>query len=431
MSNWMIDCDGYNICDVACGTGNLILTYLDVIGEEKAREILSQGRLYLYDLDAVALLICKTIISVKYGSDIAQYINSIQCDFLDKTVILPENSKVISNPPYSSIESISETWEQTQNIKNTKELYCAFMEKICSQAQSVVIITPFSFISSNKFYELRKLISEKGNGFIVSFDNVPGNIFCGRKHGIFNTNTSNSVRAAITVFNKSDTLHGFKTSHLICFKSTERYEVLKNSYLEKILPCNYQIVDNKNKMFKKINVRLESIFNKWITVSQSSLSNLTAKDGEYKIYMPNTCRYFTSASNKPLNRNGQITLSFDDEDKFNYAFCLINSSFAYWHWRIYDGGITYPLGLLEDIPTFYENLSEDDKLFMKNMTAEMISKKSEFIVTKNNVGLQENVKYPKEYRDRINRKFFDILGIAKEVQILDIIHSNMELEVSL
>ena len=42
------------------------------------------------------------------------------------------------------------------------------------------------------------------NGEIYSFDNVPGNIFCGRKHGIFNTNTSNSVRAAITVVRKDN-----------------------------------------------------------------------------------------------------------------------------------------------------------------------------------------------------------------------------------
>ena len=84
------------------------------------------------------------------------------------------------------------------------------MEKIFTQSRSAVVITPFSFISGKKFYSLRKEMCDIGNGFIVSFDNVPGNIFCGRKQGIFNTNTANSVRAAITVFNKSNKLKGFK-----------------------------------------------------------------------------------------------------------------------------------------------------------------------------------------------------------------------------
>ena len=32
MSQWLVKCKGENICDVACGTGKLILTYLDLIG---------------------------------------------------------------------------------------------------------------------------------------------------------------------------------------------------------------------------------------------------------------------------------------------------------------------------------------------------------------------------------------------------------------
>ena len=71
-------------------------------------------------------------------------------------------------------------------------------------------------------------MSDIGNGFIVSFDNVPGNIFCGRKHGIFNTNTANSVRASITVLKKDDALKGFKVSPLIRFKNEEREKLLKH-----------------------------------------------------------------------------------------------------------------------------------------------------------------------------------------------------------
>ena len=35
MSKWFQNLEGENICDVGCGTGNLILTYLEMIGKEK------------------------------------------------------------------------------------------------------------------------------------------------------------------------------------------------------------------------------------------------------------------------------------------------------------------------------------------------------------------------------------------------------------
>ena len=124
------------------------------------------------------------------------------------------------------------------------------MDKIFKQSESTVIITPYSFISGNKFYSLRQNMCKYGNGFIVNFDNVPGNIFCGRKHGIFNTNTANSVRAAITLLKKSDDKKGFKITPMIRFKNEERNKLLKCKVLEKVLPNEYQIIDEKNKEFK-------------------------------------------------------------------------------------------------------------------------------------------------------------------------------------
>ena len=39
----------------------------NLIGKEKALQIINEGRLYLYDLDNTALNICKTILIKKYG----------------------------------------------------------------------------------------------------------------------------------------------------------------------------------------------------------------------------------------------------------------------------------------------------------------------------------------------------------------------------
>ena len=74
------------------------------------------------------------------------------------------------------------------------------MEKIIASKNAAVIITPHSFLGGDSFKSLRKELNEEG-GYIFAFDNVPGNIFNGKKFGIFNSNEANSTRAAITIIN--------------------------------------------------------------------------------------------------------------------------------------------------------------------------------------------------------------------------------------
>lgn len=431
MSKWFKKCSGENVCDVACGTGKLILTYLDLIGDEKAKELISEGKLYLYDFDLVALKICKTSLAIKYSVDICDKIHDICCDFLDKKIVLPKNCKVISNPPYASISKLENNWKQTAVMNDTKEFYSCFMEKIFKQSKSTVIITPFSFISGNKFYSLRKKMCDMGNGFIIAFDNVPGNIFCGRKHGIFNTNTANSVRASITVFHNEKKEHGFRVSSLIRFKQIERFALLKNEVLESFLSDEIQMIDKNNPMFVKLDKRLENIFDKWMSLSKGKkMSDLLDNEGDLIISMPNTCRYFTTASNKEMNRNGQIILKFSNPDYFSYVYCMINSSFAYWFWRLYDGGITYPKSLLESLPVFFDSISDEDKMFFKDFSEKMIKKSDQYLVTKNNVGTQENIKFPREYRDALNERILQIIGAKDCKEIFDLVHSNMALSIN-
>lgn len=430
MARWLDRQKGSNICDVACGTGKLILTYLDFVGKSKALELLRSGKIFLYDLDETALSICKTILLLKYGKDLDPFIHAIHCDFLSKDIKLPDDCKVIANPPYASVKSIKSTWEKTDVAITSKELYSMFMEKIIRQSEGSVIITSFSFIGGKKFYPLRKVMNDY-NGFIVSFDNVPGNIFCGRKHGIFNTNTANSVRAAITVVENKETVKGFKTTPLIRYKNEERQKLLTNEVLEAFIGGQYQIVSKDNSMYFKCAKELNIIWDVWQKCSNKRLGDYVKKDGKYVLSMPKTCRYFTSASVGKMNRNGQMILNIDDENVFYFVYCLINSSFAYWFWRLYDGGITYSKGLLLNLPMFYDKLSIGDKEFFNDTANEMINSAKNYLVTKNNVGIQENIKFPREFRDKINRKILDIMDLNVDERIFDIIHSNMALEVSI
>jgi len=263
------------------------------------------------------------------------------------------------------------------------------------------------------------------SGEIYAFDNVPGNIFNGRKHGIFNTNKANSTRAAITVCRSEDKEKGFNITNFIRFKQTERKIILNKTYLNNALSNVKQIVSDNNSMFFKCDKDLIPVFNKWKIVSDSvTLSDYIAENGKYILSIPSTCRYFTVASNKPTNRNGQFILAFDNYDAFLLAYALINSSFAYWYWRIYDGGITYSKSLILSIPFPYKALSNDDKFFFKTIYEEMIQIQNKFVVQKNNVGSQESIKFPKQYRDRLNERLLSIIGIDLKSKIFNKVHAN-------
>ncbi len=416
MSTWLLHQNGENICDVGCGTGNLILTYLEMLGKNKTIKLIKEDRLHLYDFDEIALLICKTSIAFIYGPELFNHINSHHCDFLDKKIVLPENSKVISNPPYSQIKNIPLNWKQTKVLNETKEYYSTFMEKIFTQAVSAVVITPFTFLSGEKYFSLRELMCENGNGFIVNFDNVPGNIFNGRKHGTFNTNTANSVRASITVFKKHSTLKGFIISPLIRFKNSERNRVLDSIILTSLLPENRQIIDKTNRKFKKVSRELLPIFDKYLEKSNFTLRDfLSNKPTEYLIDMPSTCRYFTTASSKKLNRGGSFLLYLNDAKDYDFVYCLINSSFAYWWWRIYDGGITYPLSLLKSLPVPFNLLKEQDFIWFNETASYLKENENSFLIQKMNAGsIQENIKFPEELRKNINIKILELLKFKKE-----------------
>lgn len=424
LSSFLKDLDGENICDVCCGTGNLIHSFLRLIGFDKARDLILNKKLYLYDMDELAMNICKNIIGLEYGIDVIDNINCIKGDFLSKKILLPENCKVISNPPYFKIKNNDDSWKVTDVIKKSRDLYSAFIEKIVKNSKSSVIISPFSFIGSDKFYSLRHVLNNY-NGMIFSFDNVPANIFNGRKHGIFNTNCANAVRAAITVVENKPNIKGFKISPLIRFLTDERKNLLTVKSLMKLLPNEYQVVSNKNKKYHKCFIKINDIYKKWIEQSNGVFSDLLSKkETEYKLCIPTTCRYFLSATERELNRGGKNTFYFKNQQDMEYAYCLLNSSFAYWYWRLFDGGITYPTGLLKTIP-IKNSFSKTELKQLHMLVSSIKVTETNYLVYKKNASeMQENIKFPIEIRDKFNDFILSTFGINADLRSFDCIHSN-------
>lgn len=390
MAKYLLELPGENICDLCCGTGNLILAVLDMMGQSAAEKALQNGHIYLYDIDETAMKICKAILIQKYGI-CAENINMISGDCLQEEIHFPENCKVISNPPYGRQDSLIKYHYAC--AKTTKELYIAFMEKILAEKVPGVIITPHSFLGGSTFKILRKELSATG-GRIFAFDNVPANIFKGKKFGIFNSNEANSTRAAITIIEPDK--KGFQVAPFIRFKSDDRKIVLTNEFLTNLLPDTIQN-DNDNILYR-IEKGTEDMVNKWLSQKKTLSNLLSATPTEYKMDVPNTCRYFTTGAKRTLSRSGKMTLYFKDENSFYLGYAFINSSLCYYWHRMCNGGVTYPVTLLKAMPIFGEITDN-----LKQFCDKMISEEENYIVLKKNAGaFQENIKFPMDYHKMLN-----------------------------
>lgn len=401
MAKWLVKCPGTEVCDVCCGCGNLILAYLEEVGYYEALKLLLGGHVWLYDLDELAMLICARTIGIIYGEETMNALHMMKADFLSRDTVLPENCKTISNPPYFKFDRVKDEWDEENAGYSSKELYAAMMSKILDQSVSSVIITPYSFLGGDKFLSLRQKMNDY-SGYIVSFDNVPGNIFKGRKKGVFNSNTANSVRASITVTDSTQETKGYRCSELIRFKSEEREWVLDADALMNHVCSVPWIITETSPKYAKIDGRLTDIYVSWITARNIvPLKSLLSKEPtEWALCFPNTCRYFTVATRKDLSRTGKYVLYFKDEESMAIAYCWLNSSFAYWWWRVFDGGITYMKGLLEGLPIA---MPDEKEPFIKS-AENLMAMETQFLSYKKNAGeMQENVKFPDYYRNNLNR----------------------------
>mgnify|MGYP003325078358 CR=1 FL=1 len=132
---------------------------------------------------------------------------------------------------------------------------------------------------------------------IFSFDNVPATIFSGRKHGVFNTNSANSVRTSIMVVQNKPNKQGFRISPLIRFQASERKKLLKKDILLSLIPESYQVVSDDKKKYYKCFTELTDIYNTWINNSDGVLNDLFVKDKtEYMIRSQNDVYMVTSGS---------------------------------------------------------------------------------------------------------------------------------------
>lgn len=396
--------------DPCSGIGNL--TWHLVASQSDPEDFLVH-KMKLSDKDELALLIARTLLTASFQSSNKDLFNAIENNFIAFDFLsvaegnqlglfgdegnlqqIPEHDFVIVNPPYLAIKA-----DDRFEVAKSADLYAYFLENIIKSSLGFISVTPQSFTNAHKFRELRELLLRSYmNLTIFNFDNIPGNIFYGVKFGSKNSNTANSIRAAITVAIPGKGKR--RVTSLTRWRRSEREQMFRS--VKKTLsqvPFSADYFPKVSKRFQRLYVT--------VTPGRKLGDVLSPKPTNFPLHVPSSPRYFISALKKPVSRASQHTIYFNNAKDRDFAYILLNSSLAYWWWRVRDGGMTLSQETLKSLP--FPEFNAASRL-VKLLEASEIDNK----VYKQNAGAaQENVKHPLTLVSQLNRhvipEFADIL----------------------
>lgn len=352
-------------CDPCCGIGNISYELLKL-----KPQLLDT--MYFYDIDSMALKICRFLFSFFFGKKYEELVNFKNINFLNSN---DKFDYIIMNPPYGKC--------------GEEDLYITFMKKAC-EYKGFVSITPQSFTNStNKpSIELKDRLLNYSFLNIYCFDNVPDCIFNGRKKGIFNQNTSISVRAAITI--ASNLKEEKKITPLIRWKTADRQKMFAS--------CHEQL--NNLKTFRGKFLKTFPNANYFNFGGFELKDIISDTPTEYKLTIPSTPRYYITASIRDLDRSSKHILYFKNKEDFLSAYLILNSSYAYWWWRICDGGMTLGLSTLLSLKV--------KKVMNDELFNELFEEEKTHLVFKKNAGkLNENIKHSNKLINKLDNFLFN------------------------
>ncbi len=380
--------------DPCCGVGSLSYRLAEAHADPRA---FVAERLVLADLDPLALRIAGALLAIDFGLDADEYRalagRSLVADALSDP--LPDVDYVLMNPPYVVVPRD----DRFPDSADSRDLYAYFLDRMVRHARrGVVAITPQSFTSGRKFAGLRRLLVEHLEQMdVYCFDNVPDNVFRGVKFGSQNSNRVNSTRAAVLVGVRGESSAGdaprrHRITPLLRWRSHERADLFAaaDDFLAELQP-------DALRAFPKVDAALVPLHREVLgsvdTVRTLAVPGPTA----YPLDVPVTPRYFLSAVKRVLDRGHVHRLFFPTAETRDRAYVVLNSSLAYWWWRVYEGGITVSKSTLESVPIPLDAAPVA-------LVAALEASESENLVVKRNAGRRnENVKHPWRLLRDLNR----------------------------
>lgn len=369
--------------DPCAGTGNLVYS---LCKSKEDPETFLRGHMIVSDIDPLALLTARTLLSMSFQTqgDLFNDLKPsfINHDFLDDPEPLGDFDYVIMNPPY--VSGLNDARFETAECGDS---YAYFIEQALRAASGVVSITPQSFTHSERFKSLRAyILSHTDHASLVSFDNMPSCVFRGVKFGSENTNKVVSVRPTIMVASGGIHEQGRWTSPLLRWNSSERSELLE--HLDN-LSTKTEFSDD---LFPKVGRGMGEFYAWLVSENTTRLGEIiSSSKTDFMLYLATTPRYFISAAMEPLERSSLRTLYFSNEKDRDTAYFLLNTSYAYWWWRIADGGMSLTGKTIFSLPVPI-GFTPPSEMIEQMRESEKNSK----VFAKNGGKIQENIKHPME-----------------------------------
>ena len=395
--------------DPCCGIGNL--SYWLAAAQTDPRQFVA-SRLILVDRDPLALRLARALLAIEFGLDADEYRSLSKRSRVADALAdpLPPFDYVLMNPPYVVVPRD----DRFPDSADSRDLYAYFLERLGKLARKgVVAITPQSYTSGRKFAGLRRLLVRRFEAMdIYCFDNVPDNVFRGVKFGSQNSNRVNSTRAAVLVglVGRANAPRRHRITPLLRWRAHEREELFATAddFLADLQP-------DELRAFPKVGAALVPLHRAMVACATTIGDLIVPGPTAYPLDVPVTPRYFLSAVKRVLDRGHAHRLFFATPEDRDRAYVVLNSSLAYWWWRVYEGGITVSKSILASVPvpistepTSTEAIESTTAsarfVSLPGLVAALEASEGENVVVKRNAGRpNENVKHPWRLLRDLNR----------------------------
>ena len=401
------------ICDLAVGAGAFLLQFARIISNITGLNIglILEKHVIGFDIDPIVLQICSLCFHLERGCpniESAYHLHQIdsigQLNSREKikhriTEMMPSSKGnptiTTGNPPYVRIKSkdYAHLGFQSNKCGNLSAYFIEQAIEVTEIGKVVCQIVPQSIIQSKGMNTIRKILHSRcSNIDIEAYGCVPGYMFDQGKIGS-NSSTAITQRVAIiTAITGEVKTPVLSSTRFIRWGSRERdilFENLQKTRIPKQLCLGYDFPMIGDEVSKKVLLKTQK--------SNRCISELLGTNKRLKLFVPKAVRYFCTASRNDLHRS-QIELIFSDVSSRNVAQILINSSFFYWHWRIFGNGFQISNRDLHHLPIPSTEKQEQYQKEIDTMADRLHRRRKALAVTKSNKGMIENIKYDNDQK---------------------------------
>ena len=400
--------DDLVICDLAVGAGAFLLQFARIISNISRLDVglILEKHVIGFDIDSSVLEICSLCFHLERGcpntastyqlhqiDSIGQMNSREKIKFRIAEMMPPSKGNptiTTGNPPYVRVKSAEyeHLGFQSNKCGNLSAYFVEQAIEITEIGKVVCQIVPQSIIQSEGMKSIRRILQTRcSNIDIEAYGCVPGYMFDQGKIGS-NSNTAITQRVAIITAITGESQHPILTStRFIRWGSKERdvlFENIENTRIPKELCLDYDIPMIGDEHSKKVLLKTQQ--------SNRCLPNLLGSNERLKLFVPKAVRYFCTASRNDLHRS-QIELIFCDVSSRNMAQILVNSSYFYWHWRIFGNGFQISNRDLHHLPIPSREKQEQYRKEIDTMADRLHRNRIRLAVHKQNKGNIANIKY--------------------------------------